>query len=55
MEKAKAWPRTDYPQYNSLKKGAYSWNQAIKPEINGIDAFKDNEKLKSMGGVKIYV
>ena len=45
IEKAKASPRTDYPQYNSLKKGAYSWNQAIKPEFNGIETFKDNEKL----------
>lgn len=45
IEKAEASPRNDYPQYNSLKKGAYSWNQAIKPEVNGIDIFKDNEKL----------
>ena len=45
VEKVKASPRSDYPQYNSLKKGAYSWNQTIKPEVNGIEAFKDNEKL----------
>ena len=44
IEKVKKSPHTNYPQYNSLKKGAYSWNQAIKPEVNGIDAFNDDEK-----------
>jgi imidazolonepropionase-like amidohydrolase len=44
IEKVKKSPHTNYPQYNSLKKGAYSWNQAIKTEINGIETFTDNEK-----------
>ena len=44
MEEVKKLPRSNYPQYNSLKKGAYSWNQAIKPEVNGIEIFTDNDK-----------
>ena len=44
VEKVKKSPHTNYPQYNSLKKGAYSWNQSIKPEVNGIEVFADNEK-----------
>jgi hypothetical protein len=44
IEKVKKSPPSNYPQYNSLKKGAYSWNQAIKPEVNGIEMFADNEK-----------
>ena len=44
MEEVKKSPRNNYPQYNSLKKGAYSWNQAIKPEVNGIEMFTDSDK-----------
>jgi len=44
MKEIKKSPHNNYPQYNSLKKGAYAWNQAIKPEVNSIDLFTDNEK-----------
>lgn len=44
IEKVKKSPSSNYPQYNSLKKGAYSWNQAIKPEVNGIEMFADDDK-----------
>jgi len=42
-------PKNDNkPQYVSNKKGAYGWNQAIKPEINAVDHFSLNkEKAKS--------
>ena len=35
------WSRT--PQYESNKKGAYGWNQAVRPEINSAAAFVENE------------
>lgn len=41
------WSRK--PQYESDKKGAYGWNQAIRPEINAVDAFVEDPKTaKSM-------
>jgi imidazolonepropionase-like amidohydrolase len=36
------WSRR--PQYETDKKGAYGWNQAIRPEINSHDAFVENLK-----------
>jgi len=44
MKEVKKSPRNNYPQYKSLKKGAYSWNQAIKPEVNSIELFADDPK-----------
>ena len=36
---------SDYrPQYESNKKGAYNWNQAIHPEKNAVYAFQHNNK-----------
>lgn len=32
------------PQYNSNKKGAYHWNQAIHPEVQAATAFTNNSK-----------
>ncbi|HNM34258.1 MAG TPA: amidohydrolase family protein [Chitinophagaceae bacterium] len=32
-------------QFESKTKGAYNWNQAIKPEINAFEKFEGNEKL----------
>ena len=32
------------PQFLSNTKGAYNWNQAIKPEINAVSMFDANEK-----------
>ena len=41
------WSRK--PQYESDKKGAYGWNQAIRPEINAVDAFVvDSKTAKSL-------
>ena len=34
----------DGPQLETNKKGAYGWNQAIKPETNGLELFKVNGK-----------
>ncbi|MBL0304026.1 MAG: amidohydrolase family protein [Cytophagaceae bacterium] len=34
-------------QFNSQKEGAYSWNQALKPEVNAADLFKIDEKAAS--------
>lgn len=34
----------DPPQYLSNKKGAYGWNEAIKPETNAYELFNHNEK-----------
>ncbi len=46
-------PRSNSPQYNSSKKGAYYWNEAIKTEEHSIDQFqynnKDAEKLRKNG------
>ncbi len=43
----------DGPQFVSNKKGAYGWNQAIKPEINAVEHFvidkKATEKLRALG------
>ena len=36
------WSRK--PQYESDKKGAYGWNQAIRPEINSAEAFTVDAK-----------
>ena len=36
------WSRK--PQYESDKKGAYGWNQAIRPEINSAAVFVEDEK-----------
>lgn len=45
--------RTDGPQMQTDKAGAYNWNQAIKPEINAKDLFVHDEKsaetLRKMG------
>lgn len=35
----------DRPQLNTLKQGAYNWNQAIKPEVNAVDLFKVNNGI----------
>ncbi|MDX2002437.1 MAG: amidohydrolase family protein [Chitinophagales bacterium] len=41
------------PQMESLKDGAYNWNQAIKPETNALELFKVNndaaEALRNIG------
>ncbi len=41
------------PQFISNKSGAYNWNQAIMPEVNGVDFFHGDEKqaenLRSLG------
>ncbi len=41
------------PQFHSGKRGAYYWNQAVRPEIRGADFFtlntKQAEQLRSMG------
>jgi len=41
------------PQFISNKSGAYNWNQAIMPEVNGADFFHGDEKqaenLRSLG------
>ncbi len=45
--KPSEWSRK--PQYESDKKGAYGWNQAIRPEINSAEAFvEDSKKAKSI-------
>ena len=45
--KPSEWSRK--PQYESDKKGAYGWNQAIRPEINSAEAFVgDSKKAKSI-------
>lgn len=40
-------------QFNSNTKGAYNWNQAIKPEVNAYEKFQVNEKnakeLRALG------
>ncbi|MBM71202.1 MAG: amidohydrolase [Crocinitomicaceae bacterium] len=41
------WSRN--PQYESNKKGAYGWNQAIRPEIKSCDVFvEDSNKAKTL-------
>jgi imidazolonepropionase-like amidohydrolase len=35
------WSRK--PQYESDKKGAYGWNQAVRPEINSASVFVEND------------
>jgi len=41
------WSRI--PQYETNKKGAYGWNQAIRPEINSSEAFvADSKKSKAL-------
>ena len=41
------------PQYLSNKKGPYSWNEAVKPEVNAFEIFKNDsakaEALRAMG------
>ncbi len=44
MPEVKREGGTGHPQFLSNKKGAYSWNQAIKPEINAKDLFANDEK-----------
>lgn len=40
------------PQTTSNTKGAYNWNQAIKPEVNGINLFQANEtKARELRGL----
>ncbi|MFN8428625.1 MAG: amidohydrolase family protein [Spirosomataceae bacterium] len=34
-------------QFNSQKEGAFSWNQALKPEVNASDIFKVDDKVAS--------
>lgn len=36
--------RSFQPQYESSKKGPYSWNEAIRPEVNAMEQFAINEK-----------
>lgn len=40
--KSKGWPSK--PQYTSKKKGAYHWNQAIRPEMRAVEHFTANPK-----------
>ena len=35
---------SSYPQYESNKKGAYHWNEAIHPEVNSSEIFEVNKK-----------
>ncbi len=41
------------PQYSSLKKGPFSWNENVRPEVNMAEQFnvdsKKAEKMRSMG------
>lgn len=47
--KGRKW--TDPPQMVSDKKGAYGWNQAIKPETNAVESFSPDDKAaKTMRG-----
>jgi len=40
---------TDPPQFISNKKGAYGWNEAIKPEINAFETYEaDKKKAEGM-------
>ena len=47
------WTGRYNPQYISNKKGAYGWNEAIKPEINAVELFSQNnsaaESLRKNG------
>ena len=40
--KPREWSRT--PQYESNTKGAFGWNQAVRPEINSSEVFVENKK-----------
>jgi hypothetical protein len=44
MDEVKRVERGFGPQDLSNKKGAYNWNQAIKPEVNAFEQFSPNEK-----------
>jgi len=37
-------PKSTIPQYESSTKGAYDWNQAIKPEFNAVSVFSIDKK-----------
>ena len=37
-------PWKPQPQYNSKKKGAFAWNEAIHPEVNANQLFQHDEK-----------
>lgn len=53
ITKPKDSKRSNSPQYNTSKKGAYYWNEAIKTEDHAIDQFvyddKEAEKLRKSG------
>jgi imidazolonepropionase-like amidohydrolase len=53
MPEVKRGPRTDGPRPESSKKGAYNWNEAIKPENSASQMFsvsgKDAEELRKLG------
>ncbi len=53
MAKTESRPNERGPQFLSNKSGAYNWNQAIMPEVNGADFFQGDEKqaenLRSLG------
>lgn len=53
MPEVKAVSRGPHPQIESNTKGAYGWNQAIKPEVEANRIFTNNEKsaeeLRKMG------
>ncbi len=44
IPEAKKIPRTYFPQYETSTKGAYDWNQAIKPEFNAVSVFTADKK-----------
>ncbi len=53
MAKTESRPNERGPQFLSNKSGAYNWNQAIMPEVNGADFFHGDEKqsagLRTLG------
>ena len=53
ISKQKPKPQKSKPQYKNQKEGAYSWNEAIHPEINAKTIFKhvneEAEKYREIG------
>lgn len=53
MPEVKKGARSEYPQFISNTKGAYDWNQAVKPEFNAFESFgndsKKAEELRKLG------
>ena len=44
IEQKESEKKSRTPQYNSSKKGAFYWNEAIHPEIDATPDFEGNEK-----------